>query len=121
MSLTKNFNRTIAGALQTNLIKQLGNQRRRTPKKTVSPAAERKPAPVALEQRPASKYVDSKAAYQHLGISKASFFRLRKLGHFSPSPVTGRYHLDDLDRQQSCSRGKQTIVSLHCLAEANLV
>ncbi len=107
MSLTKNFNRTIAGALQTNLIKQLGNQRRRTPKKTVSPAAERKPAPVALEQRPASKYVDSKAAYQHLGISKASFFRLRKLGHFSPSPVTGRYHLDDLDREARGHSGNE--------------
>jgi hypothetical protein len=106
MSLTKNFNRTIAGTLHTNLIKQFAKQRRHTPGKTLSPATERKPAPVAHEP-PASKYVDTKAAYQHLGISKASFFRLRKLGHFSPSPITGRYHIDDLDREARGHRSSE--------------
>ena len=98
MSLTKNFSRTIAGTFHKNLIKQVAKQQRHTPGKTLSPATERKPAPVAHEPLP-SKYVDTKTAYQHLGISKASFFRLKKLGHFLPSPVTGRYHLDDLDRE----------------------
>ena len=99
MSRTRNPNRTLASALQTNLIKQIGKQRRHTPTKTPSRVEEQKPVSKVIEQPLPSKYVNTKAAYQHLGISKASFFRLRKLGHFLPSPVTGRYHLDDLDRE----------------------
>jgi hypothetical protein len=99
MSRTKNTNRTLASAIQTNLIKELGKQRRQISMKTLSGVEEQKPVSKAIEQPLPSKYVDTKTAYQHLGISKASFFRLKKLGHFLPSPVTGRYHLDDLDRE----------------------
>jgi len=107
MSGSKNSSRTLAGAFQTNLIKQLGKQRLHASKSTPLPTPERKPASVITQQQPASKYVATKAAYQHLGISRATFFRLKKQGHFTPSPVTGRYHLDDLDQHvRSPSRHK---------------
>ncbi len=46
-----------------------------------------------------SRYTDAKGAAEYLGISKSTFFRLRNKGFFTPSPVTGRYHLDELDRE----------------------
>lgn len=109
MNRTRNSNRTLAGVLQTNLIKQLGKQSRHAPKSSLLSVPERKPTSPSVQPPQPSKYVDTKAAHQHLGISKASFFRLRKQGHFSPSPITGRYHLDDLDRE---ARGVQGTASL---------
>jgi hypothetical protein len=106
MNRTRNSNRTLAGALQTSLIKQLGKRQRQTPKKPLPTIVERKSASAAPERLTQSKYVGAKAAYQHLGISKATFFRLRGNGHFPPSPVTGRYHLDDLDREARGIRGR---------------
>jgi len=55
---------------------------------------------------PKTKYTNAKGAAQHLGLSKATFFRLRARGHFQPSPITGRYHLDDLDRETRATLSK---------------
>ena len=43
MSRTKNTNRTLASAIQTNLIKELGKQRRQISMKTLSGVEEQKP------------------------------------------------------------------------------
>lgn len=74
-----------------------------TTKNSCVPPSETKPAAKDSGSiaggSPASRYIDSKGAAAYLGVSKAKFFRLRSKGHFRPSPVTGLYHLDDLDRE----------------------
>jgi hypothetical protein len=64
----------------------------------VTPAV-RKSSSSCFKQPPASPYTDAKGAAAYLSISKAKFFRLRRQGYFKPSPITGRYHTDDLDRE----------------------
>ena len=51
-----------------------------------------------VQALPKTQYTNAKGAADHLGISKATFYRLKAKGFFPPSPITGRYHLDDLDR-----------------------
>jgi hypothetical protein len=55
--------------------------------------------PPHASSAPKTKYTNAEGAREHLGISKSKFFRLRNQGYFKPSPVTGLYHLDDLDRE----------------------
>jgi hypothetical protein len=64
----------------------------------VTPSVQKGSSPCS-KHAPASPYTDSKGAAAYLGISKAKFFRLRRQGHFKPSPITGRYYTDDLDRE----------------------
>ena len=58
-----------------------------------------KPRRLPSKQPPASPYTNSKRAAAYLGIFKAQFIRLRSRWYFKPSPITGRYHTDDLDRE----------------------
>ena len=64
----------------------------------VTPSVQKGSSPCS-KHAPASPYTDSNGAAAYLGISRAKFFRLRSKGHFQPSPVTGRYHMDDLDSE----------------------
>ena len=64
---------------------------------------------------PKTKYTNATGAAEYLGVSKATFFRHRANGHFPPSPITGRYHLDDLDRE---ARGTLSIRNGHDAADA---
>lgn len=104
MGRKTNHSRNMATKFQTNLVAGLLTHQRlenRTPlaKGPVQEAEKTKTAAVHVQAPPKTKYTNAKGAAQHLGLSKATFFRLRAKGHFQPSPVTGRYHLDDLDRE----------------------
>ena len=86
---------------QTLIQGVMERQRGGKPQKLVRPT-EVPPAPAAVTKPISgvpSKYLTAVGAYQYLGISKATFFRLKKQGRFSPSPVTNRYHVDDLDNE----------------------
>lgn len=104
MGRKTNHSRNMATKFQTNLVAGLLTHRRlenHTPlnKELLRDAEKTKTAAVHVQAPPKTKYTNAKGAAQHLGLSKATFFRLRAKGHFQPSPVTGRYHLDDLDRE----------------------
>ena len=90
--------------IESNLIAGLLSERAGKAKKssgvpTLDPRLVGKPSGFMSTHSPASRYTDSKGAADHLGISKAMFFRLRAKGYFQPSSVTGRYHIDDLDSE----------------------
>jgi len=94
----------MATKFQTNLVAGLLTQQRlenRTPlaKGPVQEAEKTKTAVVHVQAPPKTKYTNAKGAADYLGISKATFCRLKAKGFFKPSPITGRYHLDDLDRE----------------------
>lgn len=96
--------RNNATKFQTNLLEGLLTHRRmehRNPHDKVSARETDKMerGAVHLQAAPKTKYTNAKGAADHLGISKAMFFRLRAKGYFQPSSVTGRYHIDDLDSE----------------------
>lgn len=104
MGRKTNHSRNMATKFRTNLVAGLLNQRRlenRTPldKGPFEETDKTERGAVHVQEPPKTKYTNAKGAAQYLGLSKATFFRLRAEGHFQPSPVTGRYHLDDLDRE----------------------
>jgi hypothetical protein len=87
---------------EANLVAGLLNQQRQRNQKFKHKINAQKPqkteqTPHQRHALPETKYVNARGAAQYLGISKATFFRLKAKGHFRPSPITGRYHLDDLD------------------------
>ena len=104
----RKINRQARGKTQSkfesNLIAGLLSERAGKAKKssgmpTLDPRLVGKPSGFISTHSPASRYTDSKGAAGYLGISRAKFFRLRSKGHFHPSPITGRYHMDDLDSE----------------------
>lgn len=104
MGRKANHSRSMATKFQTNLVAGLLTHRRlenHTPlnKELIREAEKTQTATVPVQAPPRTKYTNAKGAAQYLGLSKATFFRLRAKGHFQPSPITGRYHLDDLDRE----------------------
>ena len=104
MGRKTNHARNNATKFQTNLLEGLLTHRRmehRNPQDTVSARETDKVerGAVHLQAAPKTKYTNAKGAADHLGISKATFCRLKAKGFFQPSPITGRYHLDDLDRE----------------------
>lgn len=92
----------IAGNLQQNLIRQLSAtalKRTRPTSQINGPAQTPSPAGHNKAASPQCQWVNARQAAVTLGISKATFARLRKKGHFKPSPITGRFHLDELNRE----------------------
>ena len=120
MGRKANHSRSMATKFQTNLLAGLLTYRRlenHTPlnKELLREAEKTVTATVTVQAPPNTKYTNAKGAAQYLGLSKATFFRLRAKGHFQPSPVTGLYHLDDLDRE---SRAVPAALSENNSAEA---
>jgi hypothetical protein len=105
MGRKTNHARNNATKFQTNLLEGLLTHRRMehrsNPQDKVSAQEMDKMERGAahLQAAPKTKYTNAKGAADHLGISKATFCRLKAKGFFQPSPITGRYHLDDLDRE----------------------
>ena len=104
MGRKTNHARNNATKFQTNLLEGLLTHRRmehRNPHDKVSARETDKMerGAVHLQAAPKTKYTNAKGAADHLGISKATFCRLKAKGFFQPSPITGRYHLDALDRE----------------------
>ncbi len=96
--------RNNATKFQTNLLEGLLTHRRmehRNPHDKVSAREtdKKERGAVHLQAAPKTKYTNAKGAAEYLGLSKASFCRLKAKGFFQPSPITRRYHLDDLDRE----------------------
>ena len=94
----------IASTFQANLVAGLLSHRRQEPSRSKGKAPARESEKTAnavghVQASPQTKYTNAKGAANYLGISKATFCRLKAKGFFQPSPVTGRYHLDDLDRE----------------------
>jgi hypothetical protein len=96
--ITEKFqNKLVAG-----LLKQQREERRESSRKSPIPKTclvERDQTLASHGTTPETKYTDAKGAAQHLGISRSKFFRLRSKGHFTPSPITGLYNFQDLDRE----------------------
>ena len=82
----------------------------------VTPSVQKGSSPRS-KHAPASPYTDSKGAAAYLGISKAKFFRVRRQGHFKPSPITGRYYMADLDLE---ARGIQSTPTGRATGDAEL-
>jgi hypothetical protein len=93
----------ITTKFQTNLVAGLLNNRRQgnphLSAKVPAQGTDKKASAGHHAQPPQTQYTNAKGAAEYLGISKATFCRLKAKGFFQPSPVTGRYHLDDLDRE----------------------
>lgn len=103
----------MATKFQTNLVAGLLSHRRlenQTPlnEELLRKAENTETATIPVQAPPKTKYTNAKGAAQYLGLSKATFFRLRAKGYFQPSPVTGRYHLDDLDRETKAAPAELT-------------
>lgn len=99
-----NHAQSSATRFQANLVEGLLTRRRmekRNPQGEVSALETdtREGGAVHVQAPPKTKYTNAKGAADYLGISKATFCRLKTKGFFKPSSVTGRYHLDDLDRE----------------------
>ena len=104
MGRKTNHSRNMTTKFRTNLVAGLLNQRRlenRTPldKGPFEETDKTERGAVHVQAPPKTKYTNAKGAAEYLGISKASFCRLKAKGFFQPSPITRRYHLDDLDRE----------------------
>ena len=104
MGRKANHSRNVTTVFEANLVAGLLNHRRLQNscriRKACSRDADQTEVGLTLAQTPSkTKYTNAKGAALHLGISKATFFRRKARGHFKPSPVTGLYHLDDLDRE----------------------
>ena len=102
MSATSLKSDGIAGALQQNLIRQLSTktaQRTRSTSQISAPGQPQSPSGDDKTASLRSQWINAQQAAVYLGISKATFARLRKKGHFKPSPITGRFHLDELNRE----------------------
>ena len=104
MGRKTNHSRNMATKFRTNLVAGLLNQRRlekRTPlgKEPFQETDKTERGAVHVQAPPKTKYTNAKGAAEYLGLSKASFCRLKAKGFFQPSPITRRYHLDDLDRE----------------------
>ncbi len=104
MSRKADRSRNIAKKFESNLLSGLLRQKQRHVDKCFSKVDQKdvKKIQAPLPRAPTvpeSKYTNAKGAAKHLGISKATFFRRRAAGFFQPSPVTGKYHLDELDRE----------------------
>lgn len=100
---TKHSRRT-ASRFESNLLEGLSkiSQQQRMKSQGKSPLEDFRTVasgPPHASTPPKTKYTNAEGAKEHLGISKSKFFRLRNQGYFKPSPVTGLYHLDDLDRE----------------------
>ena len=102
MSATSLKSDGIAGALQQNLIRQLSTKTAQRTRSTSQISARGQPQSPSGDDKTASlrsQWINAQQAAVYLGISKATFARLRKKGHFKPSPITGRFHLDELNRE----------------------
>ena len=104
MDRKASHSRNITTVFESNLVAGLLNHRRLQSscriRKACSRDADQTEVGLTLAQTPSkTKYTNAKGAALHLGISKSTFFRRKARGHFKPSPVTGLYHLDDLDRE----------------------
>ena len=120
MGLKTDHSRKITAKFQTNLVAGLLNHRRQgsrnlSGKVPAQGTNKTESGEVHVPASPKTKYTNAKGAAEYLGISKATFFRRRALGYFQPSPITGRYHLDDLDRE---AKGNPTTPGISISAEA---